>query len=82
MNVKRGGSQNVALQSNPVSVPGDHLQNRLQPHQLNPDNGSQTAKTGDRRLIVCYINGIYIILDHLGLLCDHISIAAPRGPTL
>jgi hypothetical protein len=32
--VKRSCAQNIALQGNAVAVPGDHLQDRLQAHEL------------------------------------------------
>ena len=78
MNIKRGGTQNVALQSDPVPVSYDHLQNRLQTHQLEANASRQAAHPRHRCLIVGNVDGIYVILDHFGLFGDHIRVAAAR----
>jgi hypothetical protein len=82
MDVKGCGAQNVALQSNSVSVSGNHLQGRFQAHEFEVDAGCQAAKARDRGLIVGYVDGIYMVLDHFCLFGDSLSIAATRGTAL
>jgi len=82
MDIEGGSSQDIALQGNSVSIPGDHLENRLQAHQFEPNTGCQTAQTGYRGLIVGNVDGIHIMLDHFRLLGDYLSTAAAGGTTL
>jgi hypothetical protein len=82
MDVKGCGTQNVALQRDSVSVSGNHLQDRFQTHEFQVNAGCQAAEARDRGLIVGYVDGIYMILDHFCLLGDSLSITTTRGPAL
>ena len=75
--IERGGSQNITLQGNSVPVPHHHLKHGFQSHQFEANAGSQTAKSGHRSLIVSDVNGIHMVLDHLGLFGNGLPIASP-----
>jgi hypothetical protein len=80
--IEGGSSQDIALEGNSVSIPGDHLENRLKAHQLETNTGCQAAKACYRSLIVGYIDGVHIILYHFCLFGDYFSFAAAGGTTL
>ncbi|VBB44086.1 hypothetical protein TRIP_B330260 [uncultured Desulfatiglans sp.] len=77
--VEGGGPQDVALEGDPVAVPHDHLQDGLEAHELDVDAGCQAAQPRDRCLVVGDVDGVDMILDHLGLPGDRLGIAPARG---
>ena len=80
--IEGGRAQDVALEGDPVPIPGHHLQNRLQPHQFQADAGGQTAQAGHGGLVVRHVDGVHMVFDHFGLAGDHFRIAAAGGPNL
>ena len=82
VDAKRGGTQDIGLQGDPVSVSHYHLQDRFQTLQLQMDTGRQTAQSGDRGLIVGNIDGIDMIFYYVALGDDMGGITGTRRTTL
>jgi len=76
MDPEGGGPQDVALQGDAIPVPGGHLQDGLQTQELDADAADQRAHAAHRGLIVGDVDGVHIVLDHLGLLIDHLTVGA------
>ena len=72
-----GGPQDVALQGDAVAVPGHHLQDRLQAHELDADARGQAAHAAHRGLVVGDVDGVHVVLDQVGLVVDHRAVGAP-----
>ena len=79
MDVKRRGTQDIALNGDSISVPHHHLQDRFQPHEFEVNTGRQTGEAHHTGLVVRDIDGVHMILDHFGLFRDRRRIASPGG---
>jgi hypothetical protein len=76
------GSHNIRLQSNPISIAGNHLHNRLYAHTQQVSTRSNARHSDYSRLVICNINRIYIILEERGLLADYLGVGATGGTNL
>ena len=82
VDIEGSRAQDIALEGDPVPIPGHHLQHRLQPHQFQADAGGQTAQAGHGGLVVRHVDGVHMIFDQFGLAGDHFGVAAAGGPDL
>ncbi len=70
VDIKGSRPQDITLKGDSVPVPGDHLQDRFQPHEFQSDAGGQATQTGHGGLVVGYIDGINMVFNHFSLADD------------
>ena len=73
------GSQKVALQADAVSIPGGHLQHRLEAQLLYANTGSKAGHTHYRCLVVGDVYDIHIRADQPGFFVYYGSFSAAGG---
>ena len=76
------GSQQVALDGQPVAVPAGHLDDRLQAFLHHDCASGYAGHAYDGRLVVGDIDRLTIPLQHGGLFPDHIAIGILWRPKL
>jgi hypothetical protein len=73
------GTDDVGLHGQPVAVPGDHLQQGVEPHLTNDHAGGKTRHAHHCRLVVGHVDGVDVSPEVFGLLPHGLRIGTAGG---
>ena len=77
IDAQRGSAEDIALDGDPVSVPADHLHNRIKTHLLQYEGRGKTAHPHDTCLIIGDIDGVDIPFQKSAFFPYYFRISAP-----